>query len=103
MQEKSRKKIKWRLKQSNSEQTDFWTIFENTQEAIIDEHTFNTVQELLKTKRTTKYLDEPANPLTGKMYCADCGAKMYNHRHKYGRVRKDIERREPSRRQKRRN
>ena len=67
-----------------------WTIFENTQEAIIDEHTFNTVQELLKTKRTTKYLDEPANPLTGKMFCADCGAKMYNHRHKYGRVRKDI-------------
>ncbi|MBR3507707.1 MAG: recombinase family protein [Lachnospiraceae bacterium] len=67
-----------------------WAIFENTQEAIIDEHTFNTVQELLKTKRTTKYLDEPANPLTGKMFCADCGAKMYNHRHKYGRVRKDI-------------
>ncbi len=67
-----------------------WAIFEDTQEAIIDEHTFNTVQELLKTKRTTKYLDEPANPLTGKMFCADCGAKMYNHRHKYGRVRKDI-------------
>ena len=67
-----------------------WAIFEDTQEAIVDEHTFNTVQELLKTKRTAKYLDEPANPLTGKMFCADCGAKMYNHRHKYGRVRKDI-------------
>ena len=67
-----------------------WTIFENTQEAVVDEHTFNTVQELLKTKRTSKFIDEPANPLTGKMFCADCGAKMYNHRHKYGRVRKDM-------------
>lgn len=67
-----------------------WVIFEDTQEAIIDQYTFDTVQELLKTKRCTKVMDEPANPLTGKMFCADCGAKMYNHRHKYGRMRKDM-------------
>lgn len=58
-----------------------WVIFKNTQEAIVDEHTFNTVQELRKTVRRPD-TSSPANPLTGKMYCADCGAKMYNHRHK---------------------
>lgn len=65
-----------------------WVIFENTQEAIIDEQTWNIVQELCKTKRTPTDMGEP-NPLTGKMFCADCGAKMYHHRRAYGRYKKN--------------
>lgn len=64
-------------------------IFENTQEPIIDEKTWNMVQELRKTIRRADSLGD-ANPLTGKLFCADCGSKMYNHRHKTGRIRKDI-------------
>lgn len=56
-----------------------WLIFKNTQEAIVDEETWNRAQQLRKTVRRTDTVGE-ANPLTGLMYCADCGAKMYNHR-----------------------
>jgi len=56
-----------------------WVVFENTQEPIVDEQTWQLVQELRKTKR--RYDDHgEANPLTGLVYCADCGAKMFNHR-----------------------
>lgn len=56
-----------------------WLIFENTHEAIIDQATFNLVQKLRETPRRIDTLGE-ANPLTGLLYCADCGAKLYNHR-----------------------
>ena len=58
-------------------------IFENTQEAIIDKETWERVQTLRKTIRRTDSIGK-ANPLTGLMFCADCGAKMYNHRGKAG-------------------
>lgn len=64
-------------------------IFENTQEPIIDEQTWNMVQELRKKVRKADIMGE-ANPLTGKLFCADCGGKMYNHRHRAGRIRKDM-------------
>lgn len=66
-----------------------WVIFENTQEAIIDEQTWNIVQGLCETKRKPTDMGE-ANPLTGKMFCADCGAKMYHHRRASGSYRKNI-------------
>ena len=56
-----------------------WQIFKNTQEPIVDEQTWHLAQQLRKTKRRPDRLGE-ANPLTGLVYCADCGAKMYNHR-----------------------
>lgn len=58
-------------------------IFENTQEAIIDKETWERVQTLRKTVRRPDSIGKP-NPLTGLMFCADCGAKMYNHRGKAG-------------------
>ena len=63
-----------------------WVIFENTQEAIVDEKTWRLAQELRKVVRRTDTLGE-ANPLTGLMFCADCGAKMYNHRGGAGQAR----------------
>lgn len=56
-----------------------WVIFKDTHPAIIDEQTFDTAQKCRKTVRRTDSLGE-ANPLTGLVFCADCGAKMYNHR-----------------------
>ena len=57
-----------------------WTIFENTHEAIIDQETFDNVQRIRANAR--RYPDGfgEAHPLTGLMYCADCGGKMYVHR-----------------------
>ncbi|WP_242959469.1 recombinase family protein, partial [Flavonifractor sp. An9] len=54
-----------------------WTIFENTHEAIIDQETFDNVQRIRANVR--RYPDGwgEAHPLTGLMYCADCGGKMY--------------------------
>ena len=56
-----------------------WLIFENTHEAIVDEETWKLAQ---KTKRAKHRIDTTgeANPFTGLVFCADCGAKMYNHR-----------------------
>lgn len=57
-----------------------WTIFENTHEPIIDQETFDNVQRIRSNVR--RYPDGwgDAHPLTGLMYCADCGGKMYVHR-----------------------
>lgn len=63
-----------------------WVIFKNTQEAIVSEEMWNKVQELRKTVRRTD-TDGEATPFTGLLYCADCGAKMYNHRGGAGRAR----------------
>lgn len=56
-----------------------WTIFENTHEAIVDPETWELAQKVRQTVKRTDTTGE-ANPLTGLVFCADCGAKMYNHR-----------------------
>lgn len=60
-----------------------WLIFENTHEAIVDRETWELAQKLRKTPKRIDTLGE-ANPLTGLVYCADCGEKMYNHRSRGG-------------------
>ena len=60
-----------------------WLIFENTHESIVDKETWELAQMLRKTPRRHDTLGE-ANPLTGLLFCADCGAKMTNHRSKGG-------------------
>ena len=56
-----------------------WIIFPNAHPAIIDQETFDTVQKLRHTPRRIDTLGE-ANPLTGLLWCVDCGEKLYNHR-----------------------
>ena len=56
-----------------------WLIFENTHEAIVDAETWKLAQRSRQTVRRTDTTGE-ANPLTGLLFCADCGAKMYNHK-----------------------
>lgn len=51
-------------------------IFENTQEAIISKSDFDIVQEIRSHKhRLTK--SGRISIFSGKVYCADCGAKLY--------------------------
>ncbi len=56
-----------------------WLIFENAHEAVVPQETWDLVQKLRETKRRTDNRAEP-NPLTGIIYCAQCGGRMYNHR-----------------------
>ena len=56
-----------------------WLIFENTHEAIVEQEVLDMVQKCRTVKRRTDTMGE-ANPLTGFVYCADCGRQMYNHR-----------------------
>lgn len=63
-------------KKSHYVSEDNWTVFEDTQEAIIDQETFDNVQRIRKNVR--RYPD--GHLLTELMYCADCGGKMYVHR-----------------------
>ena len=77
------KKESYKDKRPTKVDSSEWVIFENTQEPIIDKHTWETVQKLLDTPRRIGVFEE-SNPLTGKVFCADCGAKMYNHRHSKG-------------------
>ena len=49
-----------------------WLIYRNTQEPIIDEKTFETVQQMRKVKRARTKYNEP-NMFSGLLYCADCG------------------------------
>lgn len=60
-----------------------WLVFEDTHEAIVDKETWELAQKLRKTPRRIDTFGM-ANPLTGLLYCADCGAKMYNHRSRGG-------------------
>ena len=53
-----------------------WVVFENTQEAIIDQDTFDTVQKIRQGKRRPTHMGE-MNILSGMLFCADCGNKMY--------------------------
>jgi DNA invertase Pin-like site-specific DNA recombinase len=66
------KKITWKAKEE-------WLVFENTHEPIVSQETWDTAQKCRRVKR--RYNEHgDANPLTGLLYCADCGRRMYNHR-----------------------
>ena len=69
-------KKSYKSKKYYANDKDDWVIFENTQEPIIDQATFNTVQKLRESKRRPSDMGEPS-ALSGMVYCADCGKKMY--------------------------
>jgi DNA invertase Pin-like site-specific DNA recombinase len=55
-----------------------WTVFEGTQEPIVDMETWRTAQKCRRVIRRNNSKGI-SNPLTGLVYCADCGSRMYNH------------------------
>jgi len=58
-----------------------WLIFENHHDAIVPMETWEMAQKMRQTKRRYDTSGE-ANPLTGLVFCHDCGSKLYNHRGK---------------------
>ena len=54
-------------------------MFENTHEPIVSKDVWKLAQCALRSRKRTDTLGV-ANPLTGLVYCADCGQRMYNHR-----------------------
>ena len=69
-------KKSYKSKKKYENPRDKWVIFENTQEAIIDQETFDTVQRIRDGRRRPTEMGE-MNILSGMLYCADCGEKMY--------------------------
>jgi hypothetical protein len=72
-------KASYRDKHPKKAPKEDWVIFPGTHDYIIDLETWETAQRVRKTVKRTDSLGE-ANPLTGKMLCADCKERMYNHR-----------------------
>lgn len=72
-----KKSYKSKVKMQNNPED--WLIFKNTHEAIIDAATWETVQKIRDGKRRPTRLGE-MGILSGMMFCADCGAKLYQVR-----------------------
>lgn len=58
-----------------------WQVFENTHEAIIDQETYDIVQRIREGRRRVTPMGEMP-VLSGMVFCADCGAKLYQVRHR---------------------
>jgi DNA invertase Pin-like site-specific DNA recombinase len=57
-----------------------WEIIENTHEPIIDQTTFDNVQRLRGGIKRRPNGWGYTHPLSGLLFCADCGGKLYVHR-----------------------
>ena len=66
----------YKIKKIVDNPKDQWRIFPNTHEPIVDEETFNRVQELRKNKRRPTRTGK-TNMFSGIVRCADCREKMY--------------------------
>ena len=75
---KTQKKSYKSKKKVNNDPSE-WVIFENTHEAIIDQETFEIVQNIRNGRRRLTPMGEMP-VLSGMLFCADCGAKLYQVR-----------------------
>ena len=74
------KKKSYKSKAQERTTHEHWCIFENTQEAINDRETFETVRKMFESRRSPKKIGAPCiNIFNGLVYCADCGNRMYLH------------------------
>ena len=80
MAQGKRRKKSFKLKKRDVIPEDNWVVVKNTHEALIDEITWNRVQAIIKQnkRKTTPRLkkDGTVSLFSGKVFCADCGAKM---------------------------
>jgi DNA invertase Pin-like site-specific DNA recombinase len=59
-----------------------WQIFRDTQEPIVSREIWEAAQKCRTVTRRENKTGE-VNPLTGLVYCGDCGGRMWNHRGKH--------------------
>lgn len=69
----------YKTKKRRNAKSEELMVFKNTHPAIVDEETWDNAQRLRRTWRRPSRIGSPPNPLTGLLYCADCGLKM-SHR-----------------------
>jgi len=68
----------YRDKRNHYVDKDMWQIFENVHEPIIDRDTFENVQRILENAPVRRPNgDGEIHPLSGLLFCKDCGAKMH--------------------------
>ena len=68
--------VSFKVKKTVYHPEEEWNIIPNTQEAIIDEDTFERVQELRKSRRRNSATGK-TSIFSGLLYCADCSSKLY--------------------------
>lgn len=77
------------IKSHNVKDKDEWTVFPNTHEAIISREDFQKVQDIMnaasvarqtKMQKSEEIRATLINLFDGKIFCADCGKRMYFHR-----------------------
>jgi len=61
-----------------------WIRVESTHEPIIDIDTWNAVQSIIKVKHRQEKFTGRRHVLSGKVYCAECGNKMWKMSHASG-------------------
>ncbi|MFR1726348.1 DUF4368 domain-containing protein [[Clostridium] hylemonae] len=71
----------YKLKKKMKNDPSNWQIFEGTHDAIIEKEVFDTVQKIQNARRRRTPMGEMPI-LSGMVYCADCGAKLYQVRSK---------------------
>jgi hypothetical protein len=75
------RKVSFKSKKMTINAPSEWQIFYDTQEPIVSREVWETAQKCCMVKRRRTSTGEP-NPLTGLVYCGDCGSRMWNHRGK---------------------
>lgn len=79
------------IKSHNVKDKDEWIVFPNTHEAIISRDDFQKVQDIMnaasearqtKMQKSEEIRATLINLFDGKIFCADCGKRMYFHRKK---------------------
>lgn len=79
------------IKSHNVKDKDEWIVFPNTHQAIISREDFQKVQDIMnaasvarqtKMQKSEEIRATLINLFNGKIFCADCGKRMYFHRKK---------------------
>jgi len=73
-------KVSYKIKTSVTNPVEKQVVFENTHEPIIDQTTWERVQELRKHRKRPNRYDE-VGLFSGLVFCADCGGIMYQRRY----------------------
>jgi len=66
----------YKIKQMRIRDEEQWCVRKDNHEAIIDEYTFESVQKVLKRDTRVAPKTDAVNPLSGLVFCADCGRSM---------------------------